>query len=120
MKDFWHLFRKNIRKISLFLIFMIAITAVVSAQIVDSTKIIGAGGFIGSIFGKAAGETFVTWGLKILGFLFSIDALLALVLTFIPSTTPTAMFVTKVFNWIKFLIGDRKSKEKGGGYWPKA
>jgi len=108
---------RNIRKVVLSFSILLLVSVVAYAQIIDSTKIVGAGGFIGSLFGQTAGDTFVTWGLKILGFLFSIDALFALILTFLPTSSPTALFVTKLFNWLKFLIGDKKSKTKGGGYW---
>lgn len=101
------------RILSLFLFMLLS--TVIFAQ-VDSTFVQHVGDFIGSILGKSAGETTVIVIFKVLGVLAALDWLLVIIVTMIPTSSPTKSFFEKVIIWIRSIIGDNK---KGGGTFNK-
>ena len=114
MKSFFVFLQK--RMMLTFLLLLVSISPILAQ--VDSSFVQGVGNFIGSIFGQKAGETIVAVIFKILGALVVLDGILALILTFIPTNTPTSMLLTKFFNFLQnFVGGDKKSTVKGGGNW---
>ena len=94
-----------------FLITLMLMSSVIFAQ-VDSTFVQQIGDFVGSIFGSKAGDSVVIIIFKVLGILAALDWVIALVITLIPTASPTRSVFEKILAWIRSLVGDKKT---GGG-----
>ena len=85
----------------------VTILTTIYAQ-VDSTQVNSFSTFIGSIFGKAAGESTAAFIFRMLGYLTIIDALLLAIRSLIPSTSPAYSLIETVLGWFRLLIPDQK------------
>ena len=83
---------------------------------VDSTFVQQIGNFVGTLFGASAQEKVVTVIFKIIGVLATLDWLIVIVISLIPTTSPTKSFFEKILTWLRGIIGDKKA---GGGNFAK-
>lgn len=97
------------------LIAIMLFSTMIFAQ-VDSTFVQQIGNFVGTLFGASAQEKVVTVIFKIIGVLATLDWLIVIVISLIPTSSPTKSFFEKVLTWIRSIIGDNK---KGGGTFNK-
>lgn len=98
------------------MMFLMASTIIFAQGAVDSTLVQTIGNFVTNIFGQSAGETTVTVIFKVLGVLVSLDFVIMLVLTLLPTNSPVRTVFEVIKTWIQKLIGDRKV---GGGTFEK-